>query len=213
MRSRSHDERLFARALADGDANALLFFESRYRGLIRHALAGAVAHAELEPLTEGRWPASEVEALLRDFVRWLHHDDGQCLRAYKGRCAFGAWLYAVALRYFQGRLAREVRTAATDAATAAPSLTPLFAGGAAETPRPTDDGARLREAVRALHPLDRLYVRLFFVEGLDAEAVARTLGRRANAVHARKVRILEKLAALLDEPVTTPDPRRRAVGR
>ena len=64
----------------------------------------------------------------------------------------------------------------------------------------------LRAAVRALPEGDRLYVRLFFVEGLNASEVATTLGKGASAVRMRKMRILERLRRALDADAEGVDP-------
>ena len=76
---------------------------------------------------------------------------------------------------------------------------------------------RLRAVVGQLPELDRLYVRLFYVDGLNASEVARTLGKRPSAVRMHKMRLLERLRVILDEPPeettsTRPAATRRRVG-
>lgn len=184
------DDLAFARALAAGEASAVLAFEGRYRAVIRHALSCALR----------RWrPEAPVEPedLVQDFVGFLFGDGGRRLRSYAGRASFGSWLYTVALRYFQRQLASRVRDRRVDEAVLArlpdgASRNPEFATAAAE------DAERLRAAVRTLPDTDRLYVRLFFVEGLNASEVARTLGKGTSAVRMRKMRILERLKKTLE---------------
>ncbi len=184
------DDLAFARALAAGEASAVLAFEGRYRAVIRHSLSCALR----------RWrPEAPVEPedLVQDFVGFLFSDGGRRLRSFAGRASFGSWLYTVALRYFQRQLARRVRDRRTDEAVLArlPDTgrhSPEFETAAAE------DAERLRAAVRTLPEIDRLYVRLFFVEGLNASEVARTLGKGTSAVRMRKMRILERLKKTLE---------------
>ncbi len=184
------DDLAFARALAEGDASAVLAFEGRYRAAIRHALSCALR----------RWqPEAPVEPddLVQDFVGFLFGDGGRRLRSFAGRASFGSWLYTVALRFFQRRLARGARDRRSDPAMLSrlpdrDSRNPEFAAVAGQ------QADRLRDAVRDLSEHDRLYVRLFFVEGLNATEVARTLGKGTSAVRMKKMRILERLRRTLE---------------
>ncbi|MGK0362803.1 MAG: RNA polymerase sigma factor (sigma-70 family) [Bradymonadia bacterium] len=192
------DDVRFARALADGDGPAVIAFEGRYRRVVQHAFGTA----------RRRWrPEVPVEAddYVQDFVGFLFSDGGRRLRTFGGRSSFGAWLYTVALRYFQRALAKRVRDRRSDAVlTALPDRSqrsPETAAFAAV------EANRLRAAVQGLPEQDRLYIRLFFVEGLNASEVARTVGKQASAVRMRKMRILERLRRLLEE---TPAERRPA---
>lgn len=204
------DDLDFARRLADGEADAVLGFEARYRPVVRHALGCALR----------RWkPERPVEPddLVQDFVGFLLGDGGRRLRSYKGHAAFGSWLYTVALRFFQRSLARVARDRRADVEI----LTRLPDKGrnnpealAAQA----EDAARVRAAVHGLNPTEQLFIRLFFVEGLNASEVARTLGKGASAVRMRKMRILEKLRRVLaieDDAPAAPDdePPRRGRGR
>lgn len=179
----------FVRALADGDGPTVIAFEQRYRRVIRHAFETALR----------RWrPEVPVEAddYVQDFVGFLFSDGGRRLRTFSGRSTFGAWLYTVALRYFQRALARRKGDRRSDAVlTALPDRGQRSPEHAALA---TLEADRLRDAVGLLNEQDRLYVRLFFVEGLNASEVARTLGKRPSAVRMRKMRILERLRGMLD---------------
>ena len=186
-----HDDLRFAHELAAGDARAVLAFEGRYRSVVRHALGTALR----------RWrPESPVEPedFVQDFVGFLFGDGGRRLSSYAGRASFGAWLYTVALRYFQRALARNTRDRRGDLDAVIRRLPdqqgrdPEFAVMAAQ------QAERLRAAVRTLPPSDQLYVRLFFVEGLNAAEVARTLGKGGSGVRMRKMRILAQLKELVD---------------
>jgi len=199
------DDLSFARALAAGDASAVLAFEGRYRAVIRHALSCALR----------RWrPEAPVEPedLVQDFVGFLFSDGGRRLRSYAGRASFASWLYTVALRFFQRQLARRARDRRTNTEVLArlpdrDDRNPEFAAVAAQ------QADRLRDAVRTLPEIDRLYVRLFFVEGKNATEVARTLGKGTSAVRMKKMRILDRLRQILErEARETGDVGGRAAG-
>lgn len=206
------DDLDFARRLADGEADAVLGFEARYRPVVRHALRCALR----------RWNPDapvEPEDQVQDFVGFLFGDGGRRLRSYKGHAAFGSWLYTVALRYFQRALARRARDRRAD-----PAVLTRLPATARQNPENlaaiAEEAERVRGAVHALAPGDQLYIRLFFVEGLNASEVARTLGKGASAVRMRKMRILERLRAALslpEAPADDPSPddgdRRRGRGR
>ncbi len=180
----------FARALSEGEAKAVLRFESRYRRVIRHAFGRAYA----------RWrPEVPVEAddYVQDFIGFLFDDRGRRLRSFSGRARFSSWLYTVALRYFQRALSKLARDRRSNAVL---SLLP--------DPSPNDpqrlaemgqEHATLRQALGQLPEGDQLFVRLFYVERLNATEVARTLGKGTSAVRMRKMRILERLRELLGD--------------
>lgn len=177
----------FARALADGDGATVIAFEGRYRRVVRHAFATA----------RKRWRPEvpiEVDDYVQDFIGFLFSDGGRRLRTYSGRSSFGSWLYTVALRFFQRALSRHAADRRSDAVLAALPEQRRSPEQAALAGLEAD---RLREAVRCLPEQDQLYVRLFFVEGLNASEVARTLGKGSSAVRMRKMRIIEKLRVAL----------------
>lgn len=177
----------FARALARGEVEAVRAFETRHRPLVGHALGVALR----------RWrPESPVhpDDLAQDFVGFLFTDGGRRLQSFQGRSPFTAWLYTVALRYFQRRLARVAPDRRADVepeARAADDHDPERALLASE------DAARVRAAVAELPPEDRLLLRLFYLEELNAAEVAAALGKGAGGVRMRKMRLLDRLRAVL----------------
>ena len=190
------DERGFVKRLSEGDPIAVLSFEGRYRPVIRHALGRA--------LTRWRPEAPvEFEDYVQDFVGFLFEDGGRRLRSYAGRASFGGWLYTVALRFFQRAFARQVRDRRSGIVLARlpdrENASPEAVTAAAE------EANHIRKAVRQLPATDQLYIRLFFVEGLNASEVAATLGKGTSAVRMRKMRILEKLRLILDPPLQDKD--------
>lgn len=196
-RPTADDDLRFVRALASGDGPTVIAFERRYRRVVRHAFETA----------QRRWRPEvpiEAEDFVQDFVGFLFSDGGRRLGTFSGRSSFGAWLYTVALRFFQRALARRAADRRSDAVlTALPEQGRRSPEHSALVALEAD---RLREAVRQLPEQDRLYVRLFFVEGLNASEVARTLGKQASAVRMRKMRILERLRETLeaDTPARRP---------
>ena len=139
----------------------------------------------------------EADDYVQDFVGFLFSDGGRRLRTFSGKASFGAWLYTVALRYFQRALSKRARDRRSDAVlTALPDRNQRSPETAAFAAVEAD---RLRDAVQGLPQQDQLYVRLFFVEGLNASEVARTVGKQASAVRMRKMRILERLRRILED--------------
>lgn len=178
----------FAAALAAGEVAALRVFEARFRPLIGHALGVALRRWRPEaPVT--------AEDFVQDMVGFLFVDGGARLRTYQGRSPFGAWLYTVALRYFQRRLARMSGDRRSDAVVAhlpeRDDRNPEHQLAAAE------EAERVRRVVAGLGAEDRLLIRLFFVEDQNAQEVARTLGKGASAVRMKKMRLLDRLGGLL----------------
>lgn len=191
------DDLAFARRLADGEADAVLGFERRYRSVARHALRCALR----------RWRPDapiEPEDMVQDFVGFLFSDGGRRLRSYRGQAAFGSWLYTVALRYFQRALSRSARDRRVDEGVLA-RLPARGRGNPEALAALAQESDRVRAAVHELSKSDQLYVRLFFVEGLNATEVGRTLGKGKSAVRMRKMRILEKLRTRLEMPSTEGD--------
>jgi RNA polymerase sigma factor (sigma-70 family) len=181
----------YAAALAAGDREATRAFEARYRPLVGHALGVALR----------RWrPETPVvpEDLVQDFVGFLFIDAGARLRTYQGRSPFSAWLYTVALRYFQRRLSRLVGDRRSEVVLA--HLPEREDRNPEHLLAAEQDAERVRTVVGALSADERLLVRLFYVEDLNAQEVARTLGKGASAIRMKKMRLLERLRGLLGLP-------------
>ncbi len=188
------DDLTYARALAQGEPAAVLRFEREDRRVVRHALGRALA----------RWrPETPVEPddLVQDFVGHLFSDGGRRLRTYQGRSAFRGWLYTVALRFFQRQLARRRHDRRGDEAVLA--RLPSDAEDPEQAAARGERAAAVRALVASLPAEDQLLVRLFFIDGLNASEVARTLGAGRSATRMRKMRLLERLRAVL-EPGEAP---------
>lgn len=184
-------ELAFALALANGDEGAVRSFEGRYRPLIGHALGVALR----------RWrPEAPVEPedLVQDFIGFLFLDGGTRLRTFQGRSPFAPWLYTVALRYFQRRLARlapDRRGGEVEVVLA--SLPDREGRNPEHEVAAAQEAERVRRAVQALSPDERLLVRLFFVEDQNAQEVARALGKGSSAIRMKKMRLMERLRGAL----------------
>ena len=183
------DDLAFARALSDGEATAVLEFDSTYRPVIRHAFSKAYA----------RWrPDQPVEAddYVQDCIGFLFDDQGRRLRTYSGRARFTTWLYTVALRYFQRQFSRLVRERRSRVQL---SLVPDV-----DSTTPEDEVGRIESAaivkdtVKSLPEQEQLLLKLFYVDGLNATDVALATGQSKSAVRMRKMRILDKLRVFLE---------------
>ena len=195
MQAKQPEELEFARRLSDGEPVAVLRFEARYRRVVKHAFGRAWM----------KWRPDapmEAEDYVQDFIGFLFDDGGRRLRSFAGRASFGAWLYTVALRYFQRRLSRSARDKRSktsvlefpDRTNADPEV---LASAALEA-------EQLRTAVSRLPAEEQLLVRLFYVEGLNATEVARALGRGTSGVRMRKMRILQRLKGELESMGVDP---------
>jgi RNA polymerase sigma factor (sigma-70 family) len=168
----------------------VLAFERQYRGMVRHAMGRALR----------KWrPESPVEPddYIQDFMGFLFSDGGKRLRSFAGRSSFSSWLYTVALRYFQrafSQLAKDRRSGDVLA-----QLPDRAENNPERLASVAHDSAQVRAAVQRLPAPDQLYMRLFFVEGLNASEVAQTLGKGTSAVRMKKMRILESLRKMLDD--------------
>lgn len=171
-----HD-RAFASDLAAGEPYAVLAFEARYRPLVDHAVATGRA----------RWGGAASEHPPgQPFVAALFGDAGRRLRGYRGRVPFGAWLYLGALRFTRKRV-RAAGPPPPASVVPWPGGDDAFAAAAARAA----DGLRL--AVHALPPAERLWARLFFVEGLPPAEAAPLLGRSVDEARSARDAVLARV--------------------
>jgi RNA polymerase sigma-70 factor (ECF subfamily) len=182
-------------ARAPGAAEELV---RTYRPVVREALCRFLAQR-----CRGR--TDLADDLTHDVFVALFRDDNAKLRQFQGRngCSLAGWLRVVAVRLAIDTLRRERRVVSMDddsqrmhdlrraLASTSPGPEQMVAGG--------ELGERLRLAVEALPPKDRMLVELHVLRGAPIEDVATALGASMNAVYVRKSRILDRLRRALGE--------------
>lgn len=144
--------------------------------------------------------AALVEDLIADVAISLVRRQCRKLQRYSGRCRLGAWLKVVASHHTIDALRRRrPELSLSDDSEASATLRATL-----PAPEPAPDeaiGQRQRlDALRALYELlpdeDRRFVRLFYEDGLNFEAVAEAMETTVGAVYARKNRVRKKLLKL-----------------
>ncbi len=190
-------EPLVAAALAGtADARDRLF--TAYAPVVHGAIHRYLAF-------RGRGRTDLADDLTQEVFVALFEDDARRLRNFEGRngCSFAGWLRVVAVRMTIDVLRRDRRLLSLD--DDGPSMTELrrtLRSDAADPERAAegaDLAGRLRDAVAALGPKDRLLVELHLLRGASLPTVAATLGVTANAAYVRKSRVLERLRRLVGE--------------
>ena len=138
-----------------------------------------------------------ADDFVQDFIGHLFSDGGRRLRTFSGRARFTSWLYTVALRYFQRALSQMAHDKRSEVS--------LESAVGTDHGTPEDhaiiaaEAALIRSLVGTLSMEEQLLIQLFFIDGLNATEVARTLNSGTSAVRMRKKRILEKLRLALQE--------------
>lgn len=182
-----------------GDEAARGRFVEEFSGLVVWALRVTFRRYN-RPLSE-----EDEHDLTHDIFLALFLDDARRLRQYDGRggATFATWLRVVVTRFAIDRLRRPERTVSLDDPAAADVRAVHEAGG---DPRgdpeaqalSADMRRRIRALVAELEPKDRLFVRLFYFQGLSVEEVAELLGVSRNAAYVRKMRLHGRLRSLLE---------------
>ena len=177
----------FARALARGDRTARAEFDIQYRPIVLEGLACAMS----------RWGSPSIVVEPRQWIsRFLDNLlQPRRLRGYRGEISFGIWLFSCAVSHFKERLDALALQRRTDGTIS------RFPGTGPSCCTALTDA--LRRQVHALPALDRLYVRLLFVEGLDCDDLARVLGQGTLSIRLRKLRLLESLRRSLAKERST----------
>lgn len=164
-----------------GDAPAFRELHDRYAPRLRRFLAGRVTESHVDDIVN--------ETFLRawrnlDSFRWQGRD-------------IAAWLYTIARNLVADHYGRRRTTHEL------PADDPgIYADSDSSTTRGAEDtvidlieAERVRDAVRALPPLQRQCVQLRFLEELSVAETARLMGRQDAAVRALQARALRSLAA------------------
>jgi RNA polymerase sigma factor (sigma-70 family) len=182
-----------------GDEAARGRFVEEFSGLVVWALRVTFRRYD-RPLGE-----EDEHDLTHDIFLALFLDDARRLRQYDGRggATFATWLRVVVTRFAIDRLRRPERTVSLDD----PAIVQTRAideagndplGGPETQALAADRRRRIRALVAELAPNDRLFVRLFYFEGLSVEEAAAVLGITRNAAYVRKMRLHGRLRTLVE---------------
>ncbi|WP_224244051.1 sigma-70 family RNA polymerase sigma factor [Hyalangium gracile] len=186
----SHSAELYlAFACVQGDAAALEEFERRLEGLV----GAAITH-----LRPSRAFVDEVRQRLRQKLLLAQPGSPPKLLEYGGRGSLTQWLRAVALREALNQLARQQARPAPDSLEAiaemrAPGPDPELA--LLKRRYAPEFKASLEAALRDLPPRERNFLRLFFIEGLTVEQIARMDGTHKSTVSRRMASARESVLA------------------
>ncbi len=142
----------------------------------------------------------EIEDMSQEVFLALFDQDARKLRQYQGRngCSLASWIRVVANRLTIDRLRKEGRTISLDdpgnaEATKIRETRPDGTPGPEPQVEEAMRAARVREMIEDLPSKDRMFVQLFYFQGLPIEEVAQNLSITTNAAYVRKMRLHEKL--------------------
>lgn len=182
-----------------GDAGARRRFVEEYSGIVSYGVSVIFQQFGRPSRRE------EIEDLSQEVFLALFDQDARKLRQYQGRngCSLASWVRVVANRLTIDKLRKEGRTISLDdpmnaEATKIRETRPDAAPGPEPQVEQALRAARVREMVEDLPPKDRLFVRLFYFQGLPIEEVAEMIGVTTNAAYVRKMRLHEKLRRIAD---------------
>lgn len=177
-----------------GDAGARRRFVDEYSGIVSFGVSVIFQQFGRPSRKE------EIEDLSQEVFLALFDQDARKLRQYQGRngCSLASWIRVVANRLTIDRLRKEGRTISLDdpmnaEATKIRETRPDAAPGPEPQVEEAMRAARVREMIDDLPPKDKLFVKLFYFQGMPIEEVAETIGVTTNAAYVRKMRLHEKL--------------------
>lgn len=159
-------ERLIAR-----DPGAWSRFAREYGPLLVRAAASVVGEADAEDVGQ-------------TVCRLLVDNDARLLRSFQGRSTLSTWLVSIA-RHQALMVARRPRPPVRGAPE--PASDPL------EQVVRAEGAARLREALDALAPRERLLLSLHYRDGLSHAEIASVIGVSPNSVSPLLARALDRL--------------------
>ena len=193
MKSSLNEElRLLSKCL-DGDKEASELFVRRFSGLIYYSVRQTLAAKGIPFGNE------DLEDLHNTIFLNLFEKNARKLSQYKGKngCSVASWLRVVAVRTVLNHLRRKGFDGFVRPGEQIPfeelshkdreDLGPLALMERAEQKR------IIHEAIQFLAPRDRLFIRLFFEEGLSIEEVADSLGISLQNAYTVKHRAVQKL--------------------
>lgn len=177
-----------------GDAGARRRLVDEYSGIVSYGVSVIFQQFGRPSRKE------EIEDMSQEVFLALFDQDARKLRQYQGRngCSLASWIRVVANRLTIDRLRKEGRTISLDdpgnaEATKIRETRPDGTPGPEPQVEEAMRAARVREMIEDLPSKDRLFVQLFYFQGLPIEEVAQNLSITTNAAYVRKMRLHEKL--------------------
>jgi len=181
-------EKALLSGCVNGDKAAWDAFVLQYSSLVYHTIKRTLSLYHAEARQE------LIEDLFQEFFLSILRDSFAKLRQFRGDrgCSLGSWLRVVAARLTIDFL-RKQRPPTVEIPDSLASTQP-------DPPRSLIDTERAEQLPRTLEglpPRDRLFLELYYRNGLPAEEIAGVLLVSVSAVYAQKSRILAKLREIL----------------
>ena len=197
MKHSVHEDRHLLSRCLDGDREAAELFVRRFSDLIYHA----VRHT----LTSKDVPFSKENIEDLHNTIFLHLFENRCrkLSQYQGKngASLASWLKVVSVRTVLNHMRGSAhRTLWQDRQISFENLSDQDreALGPLASMEKTEQRRLLQSAIQRLSPRHRLFMRLFFEEGLQIEEVAESLGISIQNAYTVKHRAVQKLKSYLN---------------
>ncbi len=198
MKNSVHEDRHLLSRCLDGDREASELFVRRFSGLIYHSVRHTLAAKDIP------FSSEDLEDLHNTIFLHLFENRGRKLSQYQGKngASLASWLRVVSVRTVLNHIRASAAHGApwqnrqisfenlSDQGKAA--LGPLASMEKKERRR------LLQGAIQLLSPRDRLFMRLFFEEGLSIEEVAESLGISLENAYTVKHRAVQRLRSHLN---------------
>lgn len=140
------------------------------------------------------------EDLAEEIIYGLAKNDYQGLKTFANRSSFATWLDRIALYHLRAYQMKQGRLIQLEISSLE-AIPKLITRPAQEEGLIRRERLKLlKRAIEALTENDRTYLRLCFLEELEAAEVARRTGRPIAYVYKRKCEILRKLRNLINSP-------------
>lgn len=158
-----------------------------------------------------RWGApfndEDIEDLVSATALNIVKDDYKKLRAFDPSRGYklSSWIGLIATNSAHDALRRRGPTEVWSAVAlddTAPVPLQSEEALASDTLEAEDEARALRAAVAELSPSDRLFMDYYYLQGLEAEVIARLMSISVNTVYSRKNKIREKLRMIVNKAQT-----------
>ncbi|MFO7985903.1 MAG: sigma-70 family RNA polymerase sigma factor [Desulfatiglandaceae bacterium] len=204
MDSVKEDRRLLTKCL-EGDREASALFVTRFSGLIYHSVRYTLAVRGI-PFTR-----QDLEDFHNTIFLRLFEGDCRKLRQYQGKngCSPASWLRVVAVRIVLNHIRDSGLKSTLRQDTPAHFLNLTTSDKEALEPLTLMEQAEqrqfLRDATKRLSPRDRLFMKLYFEDGLGIQEVADALGISIQNAYTVKHRAIQRLRSHLSNQKTDPE--------